>query len=136
MRGLGSRREGLLTARARHRRSVEPGEGGWPVLDPATAERLREADTLRGAGLDALRRSADELAVIALNIFLEVPPGHHHHHHPISTASTGFVIRPTSTLACAPHARGGGGGATPHLGSVASCHTMGIAEPFPHAAPA
>ncbi len=58
------------------RRNSAPEEGAWPKLDPATAERLRGADTLRGAGLDALRRSPDELAVIALNIFLEVPHVH------------------------------------------------------------
>ena len=42
------------------------------MLEPAAAAKTRDDDTVHSAGFNALAWSDDELAVIALNIFLEV----------------------------------------------------------------
>ena len=77
-----------------HRDSAAPGpeaagrrphdDSEWPALEPAVLAALRAPALLESAAFDALRHTPDELAVIALNIFLEVrarlradPPNHH-----------------------------------------------------------
>ena len=79
---------------------------GWPALDPDAAAAVRAESVLRSPAFNALAWSADELAVIAQNIFLEVrslrpprPPRPPRHTHD-SDLPQFFIV-----IGCGRHAR-------------------------------